>query len=565
MTATLPEAQATDAPFPEQRYEPAVPLSLVHESKKNPRRHYDQHDLEQLADNMRTVGQITPVLLRPVKGGYELAAGHRRCRAAKLAGHPTVSAMVRPMTDAEFAEVLNVENLQRKDLNPIEEAEGFRGLMVDAGYDVPRIAERLGRSVQYVYDRLKLLQLVPRAYELVRDGVLTAAHGALLARLSDNDQHRALGSVSRNGSEGGVWEAERVNPEYFPENPELGLEDRRKPRTVRELRQWIDRNVRFEPEKVDQADLAFDLPETAAQLEEASTNRLKVVKITYEFRVPDAARADKERTYGNKTWKRADGEPELFNEWGSRVEKPKPSKTCDHSVVGLVVAGPGRGEAFRVCIAKEKCKVHWAKEMKAKAKRSEERAARQESRPSEVSEDNHPQQLHDEEEAFELARTRFYSELMGRVETPIKLELFIEMILRLADFTGQEKDFACALLGIEDPSTVDFSGWPGPNEDRARKALADSTDRQVNQLAVLALLSQDFYDFDPRNKRSLSARVGTLYGVDLNAVYQEAFREVKARVKAELKAAAEKAKKPKAAKKRAGDVARARKKKAARG
>jgi len=353
-----------------------VPIEQLHESPKNPRTHYEPLALKQLADNLKAVGQITPVIVRPRpngKSGYEIAAGHRRARAAKLAGLTALTAVVRDLDEAQFVEILNIENLQRDDLNALEEAQGFVALMTDAGYDVPKIAERVGRSIKYVYDRIKLLQLIPEAKKLLLAGTITPGHGILLARLNKEDQKRALipDDTYRGG---GMLERERIDGSYFAHRePELDLQDPKKARSVRELAQWIDRNVRFVPgQSVAQADLAFDMPDTARLLGEAKTNKLKVVKITREYRVPDEARDEKERTYGTNGWKRADGEPEDSDSWDPH-RKTQQSKTCDHSVVGLVVAGPGRGEAFRVCVNKDRCPVHWAEEMKARAKRAKAR------------------------------------------------------------------------------------------------------------------------------------------------------------------------------------------------
>jgi ParB/RepB/Spo0J family partition protein len=349
-----------------------LPLEDLHESSKNPRKHYEPVALQQLADNLKAAGQITPVVVRPrPEGGYELAAGHRRTRAAKLAGLPSLMAIVREMDEAQFVEILNIENLQRDDLNALEEANGFTTLMKDAGYDVPKIAERIGRSVKYVYDRIKLLQLIPEAKQLLLDGTITPGHGILLARLSTEDQERAI-NADDGWRGGGLLETEHVDEEYFPELASDTSDDEpRKARSVREFQQWIDRNVRFVPAKVDQTDLAFDLPQTAELLETAEQSKLKVIKITREYRVPDEARDEKERTYGGAHWKRADGELEDADHW--KPGERKPSKTCEYSKVGLVVAGPGRGEAFLVCVNKEKCTVHWAAEVKARAQRAKER------------------------------------------------------------------------------------------------------------------------------------------------------------------------------------------------
>jgi ParB family chromosome partitioning protein len=353
----------------------AIPLDQLHESPDNPRKHYEPTALAQLAENLKAVGQITPAVVRPRSGGgYELAAGHRRFRATKLAGLPTLLAIVKEMDEAQFIEILNIENLQRDDLNALEEAQGFVALMTGAGYDVPKIAERVGKSVKYVYDRIKLLQLIPPAKKLLLEGTITAGHGILLARLTKEDQARAIEPREGFRGGGGVLEAERVDEQYFPETKkDEETEGPVKAVSVRELDQWIARNVRFVPDKVDQTDLAFDLPQTAELLETAAQSKLKVIKITREYRVSDDARDAKERTIGAAHWKRADGELEEVDRW-SRAE-PKPSKTCERSVVGLVVAGPGRGEAFLVCVNKEKCTVHWPEEVKARAQRAKEKEA----------------------------------------------------------------------------------------------------------------------------------------------------------------------------------------------
>jgi len=349
-----------------------IRLDELHESPLNPRKHYDEEALKQLAESLQASGQITPITVRVSrngKGGYEIAAGHRRRRAAMLAGLTHLEAKVRDdLTDddAGFIEILNIENLQRDDLHPLEEAQGFRTLMEKAGYDIPKIAARIGKSVKYVYDRLKLLQLIKPAQQLFLDGRFEAGHAILLARLSPEDQERAIAdNDERFGRIGGLFQDEHV-----VEGLELELEEEpRKAVSVREFQGWIQENVRFKPDQVAQADLQFDFPNTAAKLTDAAENKLKVVKITREYRVPDEARDEKERTYGEQSWQRADGEPD--------VDDDKPSKTCERSVVGLVVAGPGRGEAFLVCINKKKCAVHWPDQVKAEERRAKEAAKRE--------------------------------------------------------------------------------------------------------------------------------------------------------------------------------------------
>jgi len=149
-------------------------LDQLHESPWNPRKTFDPAALQELADSLATVGVLSPLLVRPNAAGYEIAAGHRRYRAAKLAGLREVPAIVRDMDDPMFLEILVLENNQRADVHPLEEAAGYQELLNRAGYDVARIAERVGKSVKYVYDRMKLLSLTKPAQSLFFDDKITA-------------------------------------------------------------------------------------------------------------------------------------------------------------------------------------------------------------------------------------------------------------------------------------------------------------------------------------------------------------------------------------------------------
>lgn len=314
-----------------------IPIAQLHESKLNPRKYFDPAALEQLVASIRASGIITPLVVRPNADGFEIGAGHRRYRAAKLAGLEKAPAVVRELDDAAFVELLNIENLQRQDMTPLEEAEGYRLLITKAGYDVARIAERIGMSEKYVYDRVKLLQLIPEAQELLREDKITAGHGILLARLKPEEQKRVLHKDNDS-----FWRHESVleGPDGDP------LTDPERARSVRELERWIADNVRFKPTETD----AFLFPETAREVETAE----KIVEITHDSFIQESARTG--RTIRDGYWQRADGK-----------EK---SKTCERSMTGVIVVGPDRGNAFKVCVNREKCLVHWGKEIREREKRA---------------------------------------------------------------------------------------------------------------------------------------------------------------------------------------------------
>lgn len=331
-----------------------IPLTEIHESKYNPRKHFDGPALEQLADSIRKVGVITPALVRPNGNGYELAAGHRRYRASKAAGLEVLPCLVRPMTDQEFLEVLTIENLQREDVHPLDEAAGYEALMA-APYKMPveKIAERVGKSVKYIYDRVKLLALCKEGRDLFWAGRIEAGHAILLARLSPSDQLKVIGDKESDYQNGGLLALERGL--YEGTDEEDAQADRGHPvkaNSVREVEAYIKRRIRFNAKAAD----SFLFPDTVRQVEAATTTKRKIIEITHEYLATDDVRqAGKDRIYGERAWKRADGRED--------------SKVCDRSVLGVIVCGPGQGQAFDVCVNKDKCTVHWGAEIKAREKR----------------------------------------------------------------------------------------------------------------------------------------------------------------------------------------------------
>lgn len=167
---------------------------------RNVRKHVDQEQLKELAASIREKGLIEPIVVRslsPVGGGndgsgFEVVAGSRRYRAAKLAGLAEVPCIVRELSDEQALEIQVIENVQRVDVTPLEEAEGFQRLMDVGTYDVKALAVKLGKSIEYVYARLKLQKLSERAKESLAGGKISAAHGVLLAALDEVEQGKVL-------------------------------------------------------------------------------------------------------------------------------------------------------------------------------------------------------------------------------------------------------------------------------------------------------------------------------------------------------------------------------------
>ena len=181
-----------DVPSGEQR-RPAegeqrlVGIDQLHRSQLNPRRDFGDTELAELADSIRTKGLLQPIIARPDanRGGYEIVAGERRWRAAQRAGIHQVSVIVRDLNDQELLEVALIENVQRSDLNAIEEATGYNDLTERFGYTQEQLADVIGKSRSHIANTLRLLKLPAAVRSLVASGALTAGHARALVGRDD--------------------------------------------------------------------------------------------------------------------------------------------------------------------------------------------------------------------------------------------------------------------------------------------------------------------------------------------------------------------------------------------
>jgi ParB family chromosome partitioning protein len=169
-----------------------LPLSRLHESSTNPRRVFDETKLLELAESIRAQGLIQPIVARPNADGFEIVAGARRYRAAQLAELSEIPTRVVSLTDEQALEWALIENSQRVDVHPYEEAQGFQRLLDLPGYDVASLAEKTGKSESLVYARLALLQLIPEVAEAFQQERITASHANLIARLPQDHQKDAF-------------------------------------------------------------------------------------------------------------------------------------------------------------------------------------------------------------------------------------------------------------------------------------------------------------------------------------------------------------------------------------
>jgi len=163
-----------------------VPIGQVRSSALNPRKDFREEELAELAESIRTKGLVQPIIVRPdpaSAGDFEIVAGERRWRAAQRAGIHTVPVIVRELTDKEVLELAIIENVQRQDLNAIEEAAGYRELVERFAYNQEQLSEIIGKSRSHVANTLRLLKLPVGVQALVQQGSLSAGHArALIGR-----------------------------------------------------------------------------------------------------------------------------------------------------------------------------------------------------------------------------------------------------------------------------------------------------------------------------------------------------------------------------------------------
>lgn len=205
-----------------------VSLALLNESKTNPRRTFEEAALRELAESIRTQGVLSPLLVRPLtENGFEIVAGARRYRAAQMAEVSTVPVRIVNLTDAQAVEMSIVENLQRKDVHPLEEAQGFRALLglEEPKYSIEQIAAKVGKSPVFVASRLKLTDLVPAAVEAFYADEIGVGHALLLAKLPADQQEHALKACFKEVYNNGASKPARI---LMP---------------VRNLQFWIDSNI----------------------------------------------------------------------------------------------------------------------------------------------------------------------------------------------------------------------------------------------------------------------------------------------------------------------------------
>ena len=257
-----------------------IPLVSINFNPNNPRKSHDKTALKELAESIKAHGVIEPVVVRvdpfDAKGKtYELIVGERRVRASKLANLETVPAMVREMTDRQALEIMVIENDQREDPHPLDQARGYKAWLAmpdDHGKvgTCEELAQKTGNSVSWIYARLKLLDLIPAAQEALDQARISAAHAVLIARLQPIDQVRSLDACFHAYTDD--RELRKLDPATL-KLKDLEIEDEGL-LPEKALREWLQDNINLRLKDVTWAlDDANLVPEAASLILSCSHSR----------------------------------------------------------------------------------------------------------------------------------------------------------------------------------------------------------------------------------------------------------------------------------------------------
>lgn len=183
-----------------------IAIDKLHRGRYQPRRQFDAEQLAELAQSIQSAGLLQPLVVRPLREDeYEIIAGERRWRAAQLAGLDEISCLVREFTDEQAAEAAAIENLNRVDLNPIEEARAYQRLIDEFGYLHEELAAAVGKSRVKITNSLRLLRLDPRVQDMLIKGQIKDGHGKAIAGLPQSHQQQIAYQCAKNG-----WSVRKV-------------------------------------------------------------------------------------------------------------------------------------------------------------------------------------------------------------------------------------------------------------------------------------------------------------------------------------------------------------------
>ena len=242
-----------------------IALELIRPNPYQPRKTFEEERLNDLASSIQQHGILQPIVLRQTVQGYYIVVGERRFRASQLAGLTEVPAIIKELSDEDMMELAIIENLQREDLNAIEEAESYKKMMTDLNITQQEVARRLGKSRPYIANMLRLLQLPKNVAQMVQQGALSSAHGRTLLTLKDASKIKKTAKQATQES----WSV-RYLEEYVNEL------------VSKDISMKLDRETKGSKPKMIQQQERFLKKQYGAKVD-ISTSK-NVGKITFEFK-----------------------------------------------------------------------------------------------------------------------------------------------------------------------------------------------------------------------------------------------------------------------------------------
>ncbi len=189
--ATTPKTE-TEQETKEKEAETIVKITMIEPNREQPRKNFDEDALQELAESIKQFGLLQPILVQDRKTYYEIIAGERRWRAAKLAGLKEVPVIIRNYTDQEIVEISLIENIQREDLNPIEEAQAYKRLLTEFNLKQDEVAERVSKSRTAVTNSMRLLKLCDEVQQMIIDDMISTGHARALITIEDPEQQYTI-------------------------------------------------------------------------------------------------------------------------------------------------------------------------------------------------------------------------------------------------------------------------------------------------------------------------------------------------------------------------------------
>ncbi|MBN9617260.1 MAG: chromosome partitioning protein ParB [Acidobacteriales bacterium 59-55] len=357
-----------------------VSLSLLSESKTNPRRIFEDAALKELAESIRTQGVLSPLLVRPLdERGFEIVAGARRYRAAQIAEAETVPVRIVNLTDAETLEAQLVENLMRRDVHPMEEAQGFRALLNldEPKYSIEQISARTGKNPAYVTARLKLTELAPVVVDAFYREEIGVGHALLLAKLQPGQQEQALAACFKEDWSAGGQKPKRIllpvrNLQFWIESNvllilKLAPFDKRDGQLVPAAGSCVDCPMRTGHNKLLFSDLGKLDACTSPNCYQAKVDAHVAKAISAKPKLVQISTAYGQQKEGSATLPRNKYTEIRHEKPTTKEDATRPEfKTCKYTTEAIVSEGIDKGQLRRVC-TESSCPVHHPKARPQKA------------------------------------------------------------------------------------------------------------------------------------------------------------------------------------------------------